>query len=180
LILVNTGNINVSGKQARGNPNASISIIEFGEFLCESCNISRIVTDALIGTGKIKVYFKHYPLDSSCNSETNQARDGSCRSSLAAECAAKQEKFWEYYDLLFDNQNFSEWSLKNHAERIGLNMSDFNQCLNNNETMSIVLQDIKEGFSAGVIGTPMFYINGKVVIGLQPLSVFMDIIESLN
>lgn len=177
LVAVNTNSINLTGKQSRGGEEALVSVVIFNEFACESCNLSNVIIDSLLLRGDVKFYFKHYPLDSSCNSETDQVHVNSCTASMASECAAKQGKFWEYHDLLFNANDLSTAALKGYALQLGLNADEFNNCLDSNETLPIIMRDINEGFSAGVIGVPMFYVNNKPVIGLQPLSFFNSLID---
>jgi protein-disulfide isomerase len=103
----------------------------------------------------------------------------------AAECAADQGKFWEYHDLLFAKQNgenvgtFTKDNLTAYAKELGLDSAKFDPCLKNDETLPRVAADTQEGRSAGVSGTPTFFINGKPLVGAQPLSVFQSQIDAL-
>ena len=62
---------------------------------------------------------------------------------------------------------------------IGLDSAKFDPCLKNDETLSRVAADTQEGRTAGVSGTPTFFINGKPLVGAQPLSVFQSQIDTM-
>jgi protein-disulfide isomerase len=100
----------------------------------------------------------------------------------AAECAADQGKFWEYHDLLFQRQKgenqgaFSKDNLIGFAKELGLDMTQFEPCLQDDKTLARVQADTEEGQQFGVRGTPTFFINGKPLVGAQPLEAFQNAI----
>ncbi len=98
---------------------------------------------------------------------------------LAARAAQEQGKFWQYHDLLYETQDqgFSEDRLVKLAGEMGLDVEEFRSSLESGENESVVSEDFKEGQERGVSGTPTFVINGQVLVGLQPLSVFERVIE---
>lgn len=102
----------------------------------------------------------------------------------ASECAADQNKFWDYHDLLFAKQNgenagtFTKENLLKYAQELNLDMTKFTPCLQNDETLQRVKSDTLEGGQAGVRGTPTFFINGKPLVGAQPLQTFQKEIEA--
>ena len=101
----------------------------------------------------------------------------------AAECAADQGRFWDFHDILFERQDgenpgaFNQDKLIAMANELKFDMAKFEQCLNNNETLARVQADTQEGSAAGVTGTPTFFINGRVLVGAQPLEAFQQTIE---
>ncbi len=101
----------------------------------------------------------------------------------ASECAADQGKFWEYHDLLFDRQNgenqgaFNKDKLIGFANELKLDMTKFEPCLTNDETLDRVKADTQEGSAAGVRGTPTFFVNGQALVGAQPLEAFQAVID---
>ena len=92
---------------------------------------------------------------------------------LAARAAQAQGKFWEYHDLLYNNQSsgnsggYSEGNLISLAEEAGLDRRRFEG-------------DLEEGQGLGISGTPTFFINDQVLVGLQPLEVFEKAIEDAH
>lgn len=102
----------------------------------------------------------------------------------ASECAADQEAFWEYHDLLFDNQAgenggaFSMDNLKRFAGELGLDTAAFNECLESGKYTSIVDTETSTAQSLGVRSTPSFLINGKPVVGAQGYEVFKQYIDA--
>ncbi len=101
----------------------------------------------------------------------------------AAECAANQGRFWDFHDILFERQDgenqgaFNQDKLIAMATELQLDMAQFEQCMTSNETLARVQADTQEGSAAGVTGTPTFFINGRVLVGAQPLEAFQQTIE---
>jgi protein-disulfide isomerase len=97
----------------------------------------------------------------------------------ATECADDQGKFWEYHDAVFANQSAIDVdSLKGYATQLDLDTGAFNDCLDNGEQSSEVGKDLEDGRASGVTGTPAFIINGQLVSGAQPFTVFQQVIDA--
>ena len=103
----------------------------------------------------------------------------SVNAALAARAAQAQGKFWEYHDLLYENQSsgFSEGRLVELAREAGLDVEKFESDLASGRYQEAVARDFEEGQQVGISGTPTFVINGEVLAGFQPLGVFGDAIE---
>jgi len=161
----------------KGDKDAPVTIVEFSDFQCPFCakfysdTFSKIEKE-YIQTGKVNLVYRDFPLSFHGNAQ---------KAAEAAECAQEQGKFWDYHDLLFENQ--PEWSsggigeLKNYAKEINLNSEEFNECLDSGAMKEEVEEDFQEGSALGVSGTPAFFINGELISGAQPFSVFKEVIE---
>lgn len=103
----------------------------------------------------------------------------SVNAALAARAAQAQGKFWEYHDLLYASQSgvFSEDVLYNLARETDLDMEKFESDLQNARYAEAINEDFQEGQRQGITGTPGFVINGQVVVGLQSVETFGQIIE---
>lgn len=161
-----------------GNKNAPVTIIEFSDFKCTYCQrfhqtVAPTLLKDYVNTGKVTFVYKHSAF----------LGQESVWAAQAAECAADQAKFWPYHDLLFARQAgenrvpFTKDNLINLARELGLDMVRFEPCLNNDQTQSRVQADTQEGEAAGVRGTPTFFINGRPLVGAQPMEAFKDAIE---
>jgi protein-disulfide isomerase len=101
----------------------------------------------------------------------------------AAECAADQGKFWAYHDLLFERQKgenqgaFSKDNLIGLGKELGLDMAQFEPCVREDKTLARVQGDTQEAQQFGVRGTPTFFINGRPLVGAQPIEAFQKTIE---
>ena len=96
----------------------------------------------------------------------------------AAQCANEQGKFWEYHDKLFENQRaLQDANLRQYAVDLGLNAESFGECLDSGRFRDDVAQDMREGTSVGVRGTPAFFVNGRFLSGAQPFDAFAKIID---
>jgi protein-disulfide isomerase len=81
----------------------------------------------------------------------------------ASECARDQGKIVEFANLVFDSQDFTLPALKTNAETLGLNMTQFENCVNSREKSAIIERDYQDAMSRDVMGTPSFFVDGKQV-----------------
>lgn len=168
--------VSVDDDTVMGSDDAPVTIIEFSDYQCPFC--SRFWSQTLpqikseyIDTGKVKFVYRDFPL-SSIHPSAQKAAE-------AAECAGEQEKYWEMHDKVFANQQAIDVaSLKAYAQQIGLDTAKFNDCLDSGKMTAEVQKDFSDGQAAGVSGTPAFFINGKLVSGAQPFSVFKQAIDA--
>jgi protein-disulfide isomerase len=158
-----------------GDPNAPVKLDVYEDFQCPRCkDFSEQIEPSLvandISTGKVYYTFKEFPfIDNSVpTQESHQAANASM-------CAADQNRFWDYHDMLFANwngenqNNFSDKRLVAFAEQLGLDMTKFNSCFNNNSFRDQINADLAEGQSIGVTGTPSVFVNGtEVAPGFVP------------
>lgn len=96
----------------------------------------------------------------------------------ASLCAADQDAFWPYHDMLFANQgSFSDSDLKRYAETLDLDTGVFGSCLDGGKYTQEVRDQLAEGRAKGVTSTPTVLINGVMVAGAQPFEAFQLVIE---
>ncbi len=154
-----------------GPKDAKVKIIEFSDYECPFCSRNVATMDKIKEEYKdqVSLTFRDYPLDFHENAKI---------ASLASQCAFEQEKFWEYYEKLFENQDaLTSSNLKAYAKELKLNENKFSDCLDNKKYEDEVEKDIADGVDAGVTGTPAVFINGRKVVGAQPYEVFKKIID---
>jgi protein-disulfide isomerase len=103
----------------------------------------------------------------------------SVNAAVAARAAQAQGRFWEYHDLLYENQSsgFGDENLTAYAKEAGLDVQSFASDYERPRYAGLVQKDFQEGQRTGVNGTPTFFINDQVLVGLQPLGVFENAIE---
>lgn len=163
--------ISIVSAPVKGPKNAPVTIVEFSDFQCPFCGRA-IPTLKAIEEGygsKVKIAFKQQPLPFHQNARPAAA------ASLAAH---EQGKFWEYHDKLFANQQaLDRASLEKYAQEIGLNVQKFKAALDSNKFEKQIAADSEEGSRAGAQGTPTFFINGRSLVGAQPLEAFKSIID---
>jgi len=173
-----------NGSPIMGDSNAPITILEWGDYQCTFCyrfheNTLDIINEDFIKTGKVKLIFKDFPL----NGPDSQ---------LAAEasyCAEDQEKYWQYHDELYKNWGGERtgWvtreSLDRFAGTVGLDLVEFNVCLDENKYQNRVITHHKFGKEIGIDATPTFMVfNDQKIIkirGNQPLEVFLKTFDEL-
>lgn len=156
-----------------GSADAAITIVEFSDFECGHCAaFHQSLEDVLHrGSEKVRVVFRHFPLDSACNPKVpTRLHPQACLAAIAAECAGEQGKFWEYHNVLFDNQQqLGREFLIGFAARLGLDQARFASCLSSDEARARVQRDAEAGAQLGIDSTPTVFINGRTIKGaLEP------------
>jgi len=144
-----------AGFPARGPANAPVTIVEFSDFQCPFCgNLYPVIKE--IETkykDTVRVIYRQFPL--------NSIHPFAQKAAEASLCAKEQNKFWEYHDSLFENQQALDVeALKTRAVNLQMDTAAFNTCLDSGKQAEVINKDILEGNKVGVTGTPALYING--------------------
>ena len=163
--------VDAAGSASRGPADAPVTIVEFSEFQCPFCRrvlpTLRAVEDRY--RGRIRLVFRHFPL---------ARHKDAPKAAEAAECARDQGRFWEMHDRLFENaERLGVADLKRHARAVGLDGPSFDGCLDSGRHEGRWRRDLADAESYGASGTPMFFVNGRLVSGAQPFAVFARVIE---
>ena len=186
--------VSVDNDPVMGDKNAPITLIEFSDYECPFCK--RAFTDVLpelkkayIDTGKVKLVYRDFPLSFHANAQ---------KEAEAAECARSQSNdatYFKFHDQIFTQSTVGGTGLALTqlpviAKNLGLNVNQFQQCLDSGKFKDEVAKDMADGTAAGVSGTPSWVIGtsskdgqieGQLIVGAQPFSAFKVIIdEKLN
>ena len=149
--------IAASGAPSFGPENAKVTIVEFSDFQCPFCTRAASVVHQIREKygDKVRFVFRQYPLP----------MHGDARLAAQAALAAHQQgKFWEYHDLLFQNQRSLERSsLEQYAKQASLDVERLKKGLDDPALKAAVDADVKLGEEVNVSGTPTVFINGKRV-----------------
>ncbi len=154
-----------------GPETASVTIVAFGDYQCPFCARSEPVIRELLERypESLRLIHRHLPL--SMHAEARGAAE-------AAVCAEAQQRFWDYHDLLFANQRaLGRDALLDYARQLGLDVETFESCLNSEQTVARVEEDMRAAREAGASGTPAFFINGIMLSGAQPIEEFEALVE---
>lgn len=145
-----------------GNPNAPVKVINYSDFLCVHCYQYFLEQGEALEENYINkdlVYMEFVPF--------NIFGERSAAAISASYCAAEQNKFWEYHDILFVNQPnaqkgaFSNTNLVKYAGAAGLDTAQFRQCFDSGKYDAKVIESLERGKADGIEGTPSFLINGR-------------------
>jgi len=166
----------------RGEPGATVAIVEFSDFQCPYCvQAFRDLRDLMRSRPDVSLVFRHFPLDAACNENVKHSmHPDACLAACAAECAGRQGRFWEYHDVLFENhEHLERESLFRYARETNLDLASFRTCLDDPATRARVGEDIAAGTRAGVASTPTIFFNGRQIEGAleQPYYDYAVIIE---
>ena len=200
VVAVDPGSHPNANGNSMGDPNAPITIEEFSDFQCPYCERFHQETEPLlkqyyIDTGKVHFIYRSMGNFVSDNIARGQATTPTTESQDAAQaayCAGDQNKFWEMHAYLFANVlgedagSFTDRRLKAIAQKVGLDMGQFNSCYNSRKYADRVQQDFQDGQAAKINGTPGFLVsytvNGekktKLIEGAQPFSQFQQDLEA--
>ena len=156
---------------AAGPANAPVTIVEFSDFECPFCSrVVPTIEQVKENYGdKVRVVFRQFPLAIHANAQ---------KAAEASLCAHDQGKFWEMHDLMFEEQQQLEVAqLKDKAQRLELDMAQFNQCLDSGKYADQVQEDMRAGSVAGVSGTPAMFVNGRLISGAVPYEDVAKVID---
>ena len=156
----------------RGDEDAPVTIIEYGDFECPYCGIAEEAIRPLLAEfdEDLRYVFRQLPL--------NDVHQHAQMAAEASEAAAVQGKFWEYHDALFGHQDELEPSdLADYARDLDLDLDRFETELRDREYAPRVARDVSSADESGVAGTPTFFINGRRHQGAYDLETLSEEVE---
>jgi len=154
-----------------GTAEAKVTIYEFTDFLCPACKDLQTDLTSLekFYGNKIRVVFKGLAI--TIHPQTRPALE-------AAYCAAEQNAFWQYKDLLFQEPNIlNELKFREYASLLNLNLDSFNQCLTDKKYESLINQNISQAVSLQITSVPTLYINSQKVEGFLNYETIKKLID---
>jgi len=162
--------ISTKDQPSLGNANAAVTIVAFTDYQCPSCAAIHPALERLVKESgdKVRLVARDFPL--SQHAEAFKAAE-------AAEAAREQGKYWEYVQVLLQNQSsLSVEKLKSFATQLGLDRTRFDAALDSRKFAEMVQTDLDDGIKLGLKGTPSFFINGRRVTAKS----YEELKESIN
>jgi len=173
-----------NGSPILGDPNAPVTLIEFGDYQCHFCNVhfhntEHRLLENFIKTGKVKMIFKDFTI----------IGPDSINAAHGTHCANDQDKFWEYHDILYNNWTgenngwASSDNLLRFAQEIELDIDQWSDCMIDEKYSQIISNSNKDARELGITGTPAFFVIGPDneitrISGAQPYESFEKIFNS--
>lgn len=165
------------GDWVKGNPEASLTLVEYGDFQCPACSLYAPIVKRLSEElpEKLRVVYRHFPITAIHQNAFDAAR--------ASEAAGKQEAFWEMHDALYAKQD--EWAearnakekFLEYAKELQLDEEMFLQDFESDETKEKIEAQTFSGTRAGVNSTPSFFLNGSKVVNPGDFDSFKSLLE---
>jgi protein-disulfide isomerase len=168
--------------RSKGSPKAPVTVYEMSDFQCPYCRQFALETfprleQDYIRAGKVRWVFINFPL-------TSVHPHASAAAELAL-CAGRQQAFWRVHDLLFAHQE--SWAPLKEAGPFFVSLADSARlskpalltCLESPDTRNSVQADAEGAARSGATSTPTFYIEGGLLEGALPLSVFRQVLDSV-
>ncbi len=180
--------ISIQGDPVMGSKDAKVTLVEFTDYQCPFCGRAfrqtfPQVVAKYVKTGKLRYVIQDFPLQ--------QLHPNAFKAAEAARCASDQGKYWEMHDRLFGNQQaLDEKGLEASAQALGLNMKEFQQCLDSGKYKAEINSEIQSGMKLGVRGTPTFFLGPtgtdldkfratKEITGAYPYAAFKKAIDDI-
>lgn len=164
--------MDTAGYPTWGSADAKVTVVEFSDFECPFCSRAYTHFQKIkeeYGPDQLRVVFRDLPLET---------HPRALPSALAAHCADEQGKFWEYHDLLFENQTqLEDENLLDYAKRLSLNEDKFARCYESKKYEGRIQRSIREADLLQLEGTPTYVINGVVLQGSASYERFKERIE---
>jgi len=148
-----------------GEAGAPVVLVAFADFECPYCKEeANVLRSNVIKTfpGKVRVYFKDFPLES--------IHPWAKPAAIAGKCVFRQnaESFWRFHDWIYENQQqvkpdtlntmVLEWAGKNGVDALQLG-----RCMDGKQTEAEVAKSQAEGRELGIAGTPTLFLNGRML-----------------
>src|SRR5262249_14839271 len=163
--------IPVASSPVRWGDAAKVTIVEYSDYQCPFCGrvedtLARIEKDY---GGAVRLVWKDNPLPFHNNAQP---------AAEAARAAGAQGRFWPMHDLLMANQKaLSRPDLESYAAELKLDLGAFKAALDDHRYARDIAGDVTEAKNFGALGTPTFFINGRVLRGAQPYEQFKQLID---
>jgi protein-disulfide isomerase len=179
--------VSLAGAAVRGNPAASVVVVEYGDYQCPFCAAAERQTVPALATayvepGKVQLAFRQHPLE--------ELHPLALEASEAAVCAERQGQFWQMHAALYaDQRHLDEPSLLARAGRLGLDLSRFKACLAGGEALGRIREEARGAEDLGLTATPAFLVGVRqpdgsvrataVLVGARPVAEFRKVIDPL-
>lgn len=154
--------IAVNGSPYWGKRNSNVVVVEFSDLECPYCRKYQQAIQNIRKKYELKIkwVFKDFPL--SFHKNASQAH-------IAAYCAEKENKYFEYQTKVFEQGDLSTVRLNQIAKELSLNIATFQNCVKDKDgkLRKKIEKNIKYGAELGVNGTPALYINNRQLSGLR-------------
>ena len=151
----------VDGAPVRGSERAETIVIVYSDFQCPFC--ARFARDVLpelerryLARGQVAMAFRHLPLD---------IHPLAVPAAISAECAGRQNQFWEMHDQLFAVGGITEEVLQTLPRLLGLDMAAFDKCLKDDSVRARVQASVDEAGVLGIRATPTFLLGTRLADG---------------
>ncbi len=174
-ILDLSDDVDTARDHIRGEPHAPVTLVEYGDFECPYCGQAEPVIRELLGSfgGELRYVWRHLPL--------NDVHGSAQLAAEAAEAAAAQGAFWEYYDALLGHQReLNAQDLRRYAQELGLDVERFWEGLRGHEHAARVAEDVASADESGVSGTPSFFINGRRYQGAYDVQTLTEVVRAAH
>jgi len=165
--------VDTVGEPALGPADAPVTLVEFSDFHCPFCKrVEEAKTLPQLRQrygDRLRIVWIDNPLDS-LHPQSRAAHE-------AARCAAEQGRFWAFHDQLYVGAPKSAGDLEAVARTIGIDTAAFDACVANGRTRAAVQRGVDQARRLSVSGTPTFFVNGRPLVGAQPLEAFIRVID---
>jgi protein-disulfide isomerase len=168
--------LHIEGAASKGPANASVTVVEFGDFECPVCRqLEQVLRAVLPEYPQIRFVFKNFPLES--------VHPWAMTAAIAGNCALQQSPdiFWKLHDSIYDSQDLispenAVDKLTDLATTAGANPADLKTCMADPKSTDAVRASLEDGKNVEVTSTPTVFVDGRKFVGPNPnlLQQFID------
>ena len=165
-----TYRVPADGAPARGPADALLPIDEFSDIQCRFCRIASDTVAELqrLYPRDVRLVYRHSLLDP----------EGGTMAAEAAAAAAAQGRFWAFHDRVFaERGRIDRAALERCAREVGLDLVRFRRDLDDARFRSAVRGDSRSAAAFGVAATPVFFVNGRPLVGSRGIGPFVALVE---
>jgi protein-disulfide isomerase/uncharacterized membrane protein len=168
-----------------GTGSPVMEIAELADFQCPGCRMAaQALRPFLLKHGeKVRLTFRNFPLDGSCNPNSPHGpHQMACALARGSLCAARQNKFWEYHDQIYDRQSegLTPASIDEVVALLGFDRDAFHACLKDPSTELQLQKDMHYGEIISLESTPTLIINGHKLAGARPPAELEELLYSIE
>jgi protein-disulfide isomerase/uncharacterized membrane protein/rhodanese-related sulfurtransferase len=159
------------GSYETGNPQALLTVVEFGDFECPVCGRGEAAAREVRTqyARQVRFVFRQFPLE--------RIHPFAEKAAEASECAGQQGKFWEMVGKIYSRQfDLGIEGLERDAAELGVDQPRFNQCLASGAMAGRVRQDVEDGRALGVRATPTFFSGQRMIEGVMTAAQFSQLV----
>ncbi len=156
--------LNLTTGYAFGSDKPKVTVVEFSDFQCPHCShLHKILMKLSKEFPELRVIHKDYPLDHQCHPGLQQPfHTAACLSAMFVRCAGEQGKYWDAFDVAFENQRLltNQETFERMMTELRLDRTQLLACLDNPVMQQQLQAEIREGMDLQLMGTPAVIING--------------------
>lgn len=173
---VQRSHVAIAAGHSEGAADSRVVVVEFSDFECPHCRKASADFEALRArfAGQVQFVFKHFPLDTRCNTSVRRRlHKRACAAADAAICAGEQHRLWSFQKETFA-RGAVDAKLVEAADAAGLDVAAWQRCRWTDAAREAVVRDVEDGIRLGITKTPSFLVGDRLLTGARSRAELSD------